>query len=69
MEFFGVKQVLMANSVLPANLIATSALTSCKLERPLKPGYEVITPALTFACTLSPIIQNSFITVFVDVET
>ena len=68
-KFLGFKQVLLANSVLPANLIAVSALTSYKLERRLKPGDEVITRVLIFACTLSPIVQNGFIPVFVDVET
>ena len=68
-KFLGFKQVLLANSVLPANLIAVSALTSYKLERQLKPGDEVITLVLTFACTFAPIVQNGFIPVFVDVET
>ena len=44
------------------------AFTSPLLERPLRPGEEVITPAVTFPTTLAPILQNGLIPVFVDAE-
>ena len=34
----------------------------------VKPGDEVITPAVTFPTTLAPIVQNGLIPVFVDCE-
>jgi CDP-4-dehydro-6-deoxyglucose reductase, E1 len=52
-----------------ANLLAFSTLTSWKLgEDRLKPGHEVITVAAGFPTTVSPIIQNGCIPVFVDVD-
>lgn len=68
-EFLGVKHCLLTNSGSSANLLAISALTSPKLEeRRLKPGDEVITTACAFPTTVNPIIQNSLIPVFLDVD-
>jgi CDP-6-deoxy-D-xylo-4-hexulose-3-dehydrase len=67
-EFLGVREVILVNSGSSANLVAATALTSSKLERPLQPGDEVITPAVTFPTTLAPIIQNNLTPVFVDCE-
>jgi CDP-6-deoxy-D-xylo-4-hexulose-3-dehydrase len=68
-EFLGVKHVLLTNSGSSANLLAFSALTSEKLgEKRLKPGDEVITVAAGFPATVTPIIQNGLIPVFVDVD-
>ncbi|MBI4575668.1 MAG: lipopolysaccharide biosynthesis protein RfbH [Planctomycetes bacterium] len=64
----GRRRALLANSGSSANLLATGALCSASLERPLVPGDEVITPALTFPTTLNPILQYGLIPVFVDVE-
>jgi CDP-6-deoxy-D-xylo-4-hexulose-3-dehydrase len=50
-------------------LLAISALTSHKLgERCLMPGDEVITVAAGFPTTVSPIIQNNLVPVFVDIN-
>ena len=66
--FLGVKNVILANSGSSANLLAVSALKSDGLENPIKDGDEIITPATTFPTTLSPIIQNNLVPVFMDVE-
>ena len=65
-EYVGLKRVLTVNSGSSANLVALTALTSEKLERPLRPGDEVITPAATFPTTVAPIVQNRLVPVFVD---
>lgn len=68
-DFLGSKYVLSTNSGSSANLLAISALTSHKLgEKRLKKGDEVITVAAGFPTTVTPIIQNGLIPVFVDVE-
>jgi len=67
-EFLGVSNVVLVNSGSSANLIAFSALTSEKLgDRRLKPGDEVISVAAGFPATVTPIIQNQCVPVFVDV--
>jgi len=68
-EYLGVKHALTANSGSSANLLALSALTSYKLgEKRLKKGDEVISVAAGFPTTVTPIIQNGLIPVFVDVD-
>lgn len=68
-KFLGIKYCLLTNSGSSANLLAISALTSPKLgERRLKSGDEVITTACGFPTTVNPIIQNSLIPVFIDVD-
>jgi CDP-6-deoxy-D-xylo-4-hexulose-3-dehydrase len=67
-DFLDVREVIPVNSGSSANLVAITALTSSKLERPLRPGDQVITPAVTFPTTLAPIIQNNLVPVFIDCE-
>lgn len=68
-EFLGVRYALLTNSGSSANLLAFSALTSPKLkEKRIKPGDEVITVAAGFPTTVTPIIQNGAVPVFIDVE-
>ncbi len=68
-EFLGVKYCLLTNSGSSANLLAISALTSSKFgSRRLKPGDEIVTTACGFPTTLSPIIQNNLVPVFIDVD-
>jgi CDP-6-deoxy-D-xylo-4-hexulose-3-dehydrase len=65
----GVSDVVLVNSGSSANLVALSALTSPKLgSRALMPGDEVITVAAAFPSTVSPIVQNQLVPVFVDIE-
>lgn len=67
-RLFGTRDFVLTNSGSSANLAAISALCSRQLDGHLKPGDEVITPAVTFPTTLSPILQNGLIPVFVDCE-
>ncbi len=63
------RHAFMVNSGSSANLIAMSALTSDKLgDRALKPQDEVITVAAGFPTTVTPILQNNLIPVYVDVD-
>lgn len=68
-KFLGLKYCSLVNSGSSANLVAITALTSHKLgDKRLKPGDEIITVAAGFPTTVSPIIQNGLIPVFVDIE-
>ena len=60
-SLFGKKFGVMVNSGSSANLLAFEILN-------LPKNSEVITPVLTFATTLAPIIQKRLTPVFVDVE-
>jgi CDP-6-deoxy-D-xylo-4-hexulose-3-dehydrase len=65
----GTRKAQMVNSGSSANLLALTALTSLQLgSRRIKAGDEVITSATGFPTTVSPIIQNGLIPVYVDVE-
>lgn len=65
-DTLGSHYALVLNSGSSANLVAVSALCSRRLERPLQPGDEVITPATGFSTTVAPIVQNRLVPVFVD---
>ena len=67
-DFLDVENVLLTNSGSSANLLAFAALTSEKLgDKRLKQGDEVISVAIGFPSTITPIIQYGLIPVFVDV--
>jgi CDP-6-deoxy-D-xylo-4-hexulose-3-dehydrase len=73
-QFFDCGEFLLVNSGSSANLLMVSTLCSPEIARfvaregkePLKPGDEVITPAVTFPTTLAPIVQNGLVPLFVD---
>ena len=68
-KVFGRKLSKLTVSGSAANLLAFSTLTSSKLgEKRIQPGSEVITVAAGFPTTVTPIIQNRCIPVFVDVD-
>lgn len=68
-DFLEVNNVVLVNSGSSANLIAFSSLTSEKLgEKRLRPGDEVISVSAGFPATVTPIIQNNCVPVFVDVD-
>lgn len=68
-DFLGRRFAALCNSGSSANLLAVSALTSPRLgERSLRPGDEVITPAVAFPTTVNPIVQAGLVPVFVDVS-
>jgi CDP-6-deoxy-D-xylo-4-hexulose-3-dehydrase len=65
----GMRNAFMVNSGSSANLLALTALTSSKLgDRALKPGDEVLTVAAGFPTTVTPILQNGLVPVYVDVD-
>jgi CDP-6-deoxy-D-xylo-4-hexulose-3-dehydrase len=67
-ELLGVRHSLLVNSGSSANLVAISALTTHKLpaHKRLQPGDEVITVAAGFPTTVTPILQNGLVPVFID---
>jgi CDP-4-dehydro-6-deoxyglucose reductase, E1 len=67
-DVLGVRHALLVNSGSSANLVAFATLTSTQLERPLRPGDEVITVAACFPTTVAPIVQYECVPVFVDVD-
>ncbi|MGL4108631.1 lipopolysaccharide biosynthesis protein RfbH [Clostridium sp. LP20] len=68
-KFLGSKYCALVNSGSSANLVAMTALTSHKLgDKRLRPGDEVITVAAGFPTTISPIIQNGLVPVFIDID-
>lgn len=68
-SFVGSRHAFMVNSGSSANLLALSSLTSSRLgERKLNPGDEVITVAAGFPTTVTPILQNGLVPVYVDVD-
>lgn len=66
--YVGVKHALLVNSGSSANLVAFASLTSHQVERPLRPGDEVLTVAAGFPTTVAPIVQHGCVPVFVDVD-
>ena len=67
-EFLGVRQVIPVNSGSSANLVAVATLCAQQLKNRLRPGDEVITPAMTFPTTLAPLVQNQLVPVLVDCQ-
>jgi CDP-4-dehydro-6-deoxyglucose reductase, E1 len=64
----GREHALLVGSGSQANLLAVAAAGSHLHERPLRAGDEVVTPALGFSTTVSPIYQQGLVPVYVDVE-
>ncbi len=65
----GMRGAYMVNSGSSANLVALTTLTSSKLgDRALRPGDEVLTVAAGFPTTVTPILQNNLVPVYVDVD-
>ena len=60
-ELLGKKFGIMVNS-------GSSALSLAVQVLDLKPGAEVITPVLTFATTVAPIVRAGLVPAFIDVE-
>ena len=67
--WIGVKFAHLVNSGSSANLIAFSVLTAPELgNRQIKRGDEVITVACGFPTTVTPILQDGAVPVFVDIN-
>ena len=67
-EYFATKHCVMNNSGSSANLLAVAAIANKKTENCLKPGDEVIVPAMSWSTTVWPIIQLGLIPVIVDCD-
>lgn len=68
-KIVGMRHSLMVNSGSSANLIALTSLTSPKHgDRALLPGDEVVTVAAGFPTTVTPILQNNLVPVYVDID-
>jgi CDP-6-deoxy-D-xylo-4-hexulose-3-dehydrase len=65
-DFLGVREIIPTNSGSSANLIAVTTLCSRQLPDGLRPGDEVIVPAVSFPTTVNPVIQNGLTPVFID---
>jgi len=65
----GMRHSFMVNSGSSANLLALSSLLSPRMgERRLNTDDEVITVAAGFPTTVTPILQNNLIPVYVDID-
>jgi CDP-6-deoxy-D-xylo-4-hexulose-3-dehydrase len=62
------RHVALTGSGSQANLLAVAAACSHLHERPLQRGDEVITPAVGFPTTVTPLYQLRLVPVYVDVE-
>lgn len=67
-NYIGTKHAIMVNSGSSANLLALSLLANPILKNRIKPGDEIITPAVTWATTVFPIINCGATPVLVDVD-
>jgi len=67
-DYIGTKYAIMVNSGSSANLLALSLLTNPTLKNRIEPGDEIITPAITWATTVFPIINCGATPVLVDVD-
>lgn len=67
-RFLGCGGALMVNSGSSANLLALAVLAAPDLPERLKPGDEVIVPAVTWSTTVFPIVQMGCVPVFVDID-
>ena len=65
-NYFNSPSALLVNSGSSANLLMVATLCSLNTKGHMSPGDEVITPAVTFPTTLTPIVQNNLVPVFVD---
>ena len=68
-EFLGLEHALLVNSGSSANLVAVETLLSREVDgRRLRPGDEVIVPAVSFPTTIAPLVRGGLIPVFVDCD-
>ena len=67
-EPFGHTHSIMVNSGSSANLLAVAALANPEAADALRPGDEVIVPALSWSTTVWPLIQMGLVPVVVDID-
>src|SRR5919198_3068056 len=65
----GARHAVMVNSGSSANLIMVDTLVRRSAgDAPLRPGDEVLVPALSWPTTVWPIVQLGLVPVFVDID-
>ena len=67
-EYISVTNSILVNSGSSANFLALQVLSNPSLEDYIKPGDEIITPAVTWGTTVFPIINIGAIPVLIDVD-
>ena len=67
-DYARLPHAIMVNSGSSANLLAVAALSNPATPDRLRPGDEVIVPALSWSTTVWPLIQCGLIPVIVDVD-
>lgn len=67
-SYTGLKYGVMSNSGSSSNLLSVAALANKVTPNYLKPGDEVIVPALSWSTTIWPLIQYNLVPVFVDCD-
>ena len=65
---YGWEHGVVSNSGSSANLLAIAALSNPEMKDGLKPGDEVIVPALSWSTTVWPLIQCGLVPVIVDID-
>ena len=65
---FGFKYAVMVNSGSSANLLALTALCNNKRNKHLRPGDEVLVPAVCWSTSVYPILQNNLKPIFMDTD-
>ena len=67
-DYVGASNCVMVNSGSSANLLAIAAITNPVFSGHLKPGDEVIVPALCWSTSIWPLVQHGLVPVIVDIE-
>jgi len=67
-KYSNIKNSTLVTSASTANSLALSVLTDHSLKKRILPGDEIITPALTFATTVYPILDVNAVPVLVDID-
>lgn len=65
---YGWSHAVMNNSGSSANLLAVAAIANPETKDGLKPGDEVIVPALSWSTTVWPLVQLGLVPVVVDID-
>src|SRR5579862_7975515 len=65
---YGFGHGVMNNSGSSANLLAVAALANPETKDALRPGDEVIVPALSWSTTVWPLVQSGLVPVIVDID-
>lgn len=67
-DHVGSKHAIMVNSGSSANLLGLAVMASGAVPGALRPGDEVIVPAVTWATSIAPILQIGCVPVLVDID-